>query len=359
MLPDDLEQTAIDKLAIVRRREVGSAEDLLRLCLVYGLCDLSLRQSAAWAQAIGLGHLSNVAVRKRIMAAADWLGYLVLQWLQDRGLQTPSLKATVRIVDATVLCEPGSKGTDWRLHLGLDLEQLRICSAEVTGPDGGETFLRHQPRPGEILVGDRGYAHRAGVASVIDQNAHVLVRINWQNFPLLSAHGEALDIVQLLELVGHGEIGDWAVNFEHNKRTYPMRLIAIHKTDEAAEAERSRIRHEAKRKGRKPHPHSLKAAQFVYVLTDLNADVLPAAEALDLYRLRWQIEIFFKRLKSLMHLGKLRAKDERMVRAYLYAKILAALIIDELRHEALAFFPWGYPLRPQDRQRLAHVPHTD
>jgi len=343
MLPSDLEESAAEKLALVRRREITSAQDLLRLCLAYSVCDMSLRQTAAWARATGLADLSNVAVMNRIEKSADWLGHLVMQQLQGRGLRPPNLDATVRIVDATVICEPGSKGTDWRLHLGLDLQQMRICSAEVTDASGGETFLRHEPNAGDIVVGDRGYAQRAGAASIIDKDAHALIRINWQNFPLLSAKGEDLDIVETLELLAPGEIGDWAVSFKYKQRTYPMRLIAIRKSDQAAENERKRIRYEAKRKKRKPNPKSLKAARFVYVLTDLSADVLPPGEALDLYRLRWQIEIFFKRLKGILNLGQLRAKNPKLVLACLYAKILAALIIDELRNEALTFFPWGYP----------------
>jgi hypothetical protein len=49
MLPSDLEQTAAEKLALVRRREIGSAGDLLRLALCYGLCYWRLQQTAAEA----------------------------------------------------------------------------------------------------------------------------------------------------------------------------------------------------------------------------------------------------------------------------------------------------------------------
>jgi len=354
MLPADLDQSAADKLALVRRREISCAEDLLRLCLVYGLCDLSLRHTAAWAQVMGIAELSDVAVLKRLRNAADWLGHLILRWMQDRGLTTGSTAAAVRIIDATVVCRPGSQGTDWRLHLGLDLERLQISSVELTGPEGGETFLRHRFDPGEIVVGDRGYGQRGGVASVLDQGAHVLVRINWQNFPLLSAGGTPLDIVECLELLGPGEIGDWPVSFEHDGRSYRVRLVATRKSAEATEQQRKRIRREAR--GKQPNPSSLRAAGFIFVITDLPADVLPAVEALELYQMRWQIEVFFKRLKGILHLDGLRAHDDQLARTYLYANILGALIVDELRNEALAFFPWGYPLRPQARQRMAAVP---
>jgi hypothetical protein len=358
MLPADLDKSAADTLALQRKREITCAEDLLRLCLAYGLCDMSLRQAAAWAETVGIGRLAGVSVRKRLMNCADWLSHVILSWMRQRGLTGDVPAARVRIVDATVLCEPGSTGTDWRLHLGLDLAHLRIRSAEITGPEGGESFKRHSFEPGEIVLGDRGYGQHGGVASVLEQDAHVLVRIGWRNFPLISAANAPLDLIASLGILDTGEIGDWRVAFEHGSKRYSMRLIAIRKSDEATEKERTRIRREAGRKGKKPDPNSLRAAGFIFVITDLPADVLPAVEALELYRLRWQIEIFFKQLKSILDLDNLRAHDPQMVRTYLYANILGALIIDELRCDALGFFPWGYPLRHPTDQPVAAVPNA-
>lgn len=359
LFPEDLETSAKEKLALQRRREISCAEDLLRMCLAYGLCDMSLRETAAWAQLHGIGHLSNVAVLKRLENSADWLGHLILCWMHKRGLPTDVTGLHVQLVDATVVSRPGSTGTDWRLHMGLDLQQLCISSVDLTGPEGGESFTRHQFAPGEIVVGDRGYSQCKGVAAVLGQQAHVLVRIGWQNFPLIGGGNAPLDIVRCLELLDDGEIGDWPVAFEHDGKRYPVRLVAIRKSPEAAEKERKRIRRETRRrKGRKPHPNSLKAAGFIFLITDLPADVLPAAEALELYRLRWQIEIFFKRLKSILDIDQLRAREEQLARTYLYANILGALIMDELREDALTIFPWGYPLRPQAAERMGTVPHT-
>ena len=352
MLPGDLDETAASKLAIVRRRQVSSAQELLRMCLAYGLCDLSLRRTAAWARAIGICDVSDVAVMKRLQGASDWLGHLVLRWMQDRGLTRQVPKATVRVLDATVVCEPGSKGTDWRLHLGIDLSELRIISMELTGPEGGETLARHKVQPEDIVIADRGYGHRGGVASVLDKAAHVLIRINWHNFPLETVKGQELDIVDTLELLEPGEIGDWQAQFRCKGKVYPVRLVAIRKSRAAAEKEQRHIRGEATRKGRAADPRSLRAAHFIYVITDLPSQVLPAAEALELYRLRWQIEMSFKRLKGILRLDRLRAHDARLARTYLYAKILGALIVEELCERALSFSPWGYPIFPREGERV-------
>lgn len=354
MLPGDMEDSAFTKLALQRRRQITCAQDLLRLCLAYGLCDLSLRQLAAWAQLTGIGSLQSTSLLKRLRHCDEWLGYLILRWMQERGLPTVRPGMGVRIVDATVLCQPRSTGTDWRLHLGLDLEQLRISSVELTGAEGGESFRRHRFAPGELAIGDRGYGHRAGVASVLDQGAHVLVRITAQTFPLLAA-GAPLDLIACLELLAPGEIGDWSVAFEHDQQRHPVRLVAIGKSDEAAEQERQRLRRVARGRHRQPDPGSLRAAGFVFVITDLPASILPAAEALELYRLRWQIELSIKRLTSILNIDAVRAQDKHTVRTYIYANILGALIVDQLRQNALSFFPWGYPLRVETPERVAPV----
>jgi len=194
---------------------------------------------------------------------------------------------------------------------------------------------------------------------VLDRQAHVVVRLNWQNFPLTTRSGRALDLVAIAEGLAPDEIGDYDAQFRHSARDYPVRLLILRKSPAAALQAQRHLRHEATRKSRQPDPRSLRATPFVYVLTDLPRTQLPAAQGLELYRLRWQIEIAFKRLKSLVHLDRLRAKDRALARAYLYAKLLGALIVDDLSRGALAFFPWGYRLFPTAHQSLALAADDD
>src|SRR5258708_40376046 len=72
-LARELEVTAKASGALLRCREIKNAGDLLRLALAYGPCGMSLRVAAAWAETIGLGSLSDVAVMKRLQASAGWL----------------------------------------------------------------------------------------------------------------------------------------------------------------------------------------------------------------------------------------------------------------------------------------------
>ena len=347
MLPQglDLETTVRQNGCLKRRREIKDAETLLRLALVYGLSGLSLRGTAAWAQVQGLADLSDVALLKQLRQASSWLAQILGAKLAERveGWRDIRQGYRLRIVDATTVSTPGSRGTDYRIHLGLDLRSLQMDRIEITGAQGGETFSRLALEPGDLILADRGYAHRCGLASVRRAGAEFLVRINWQNLPLQDAQQQRLDLIELL-----GQIPkDQAVEFEvwtvadksRGLASQPARLIVQSKPEPAAEAERQRIRRAASRKGRQADARSWVAAGYFLVLTSVPPEVLSASQVLELYRLRWQIEMTFKRLKGLLHLREIPIKDPRLAQSYLCAKLLAALLLEDLTQGFLAFSP--------------------
>ena len=119
-------------------------------------------------------------------------------------------------------------------------------------------------------------------------------------------------------------------------------MLAIRKSPTATEAARRKVRKEAKKKGRVPSERTLELAGFVLLFTTLSQERLTAAAGLELYRFRWQIELTFKRMKSLVGLDELAAKDEALGRTFLLAKILATLLIEQLSRRWVDFSPWGY-----------------
>ncbi len=117
LLPAGWRDAAWTQRALVRRRAIVSAEALFRLILAYSWNDWSLRTTAAWAGRIGLAHLSDVAVLKRLQHAHAWLGRILDQWFHERGLGTTlTQKFRLVITDGSTIQEPGSEGTTWRLH---------------------------------------------------------------------------------------------------------------------------------------------------------------------------------------------------------------------------------------------------
>ena len=67
---------------------------------------------------------------------------------------------------------------------------------------------------------------------------------------------------------------------------------------------------------------------------------------LEWYRLRWQVELIFKRFKSLARLGHLPKYDDDSAQAWLYGKLLVALLVEKVLRDARAVSPWGYDVEP-------------
>jgi hypothetical protein len=353
-MPQNMEALCETKLALSRRREIGSAADYLRLCMAYSVCDMSLRQTAAWASAIGLAELSDVAVLKRLRTASEWLGSVIAEWLHERGLGRGAPGRKVRIVDATTVSKPGSSGTDWRLHMRMDLNERRIGHVELTGESDGERLDRHTIVSDEIILGDRGYATSKGIAHVLKSGGHVVIRSRW-SLDLQTQTGGRFDMIALLDTLAPDEIGDWPVRLEYEGAPYSLRLVAVRKSSHATEKTQRELRREARKKGRTLKHETLKAAVYIVVVTDLPSEELTCIQVLELYRLRWQIELMFKRLKSILGFDRLRAKDDKLSQTYLLTKILGALVIDELSGKALDFFPWGFRLPASSTEPLAII----
>jgi hypothetical protein len=348
LLPGDLAASAKETGAFQRKRGVPSAQALLRLAFAFAYAGLSLRAVATWARKTGVACLSDVALLQRLRRAAPWAGRLLAQQLaQQAALRRDRLPAalTVRLIDATTASRPGSQGTDFRVHLRFDLGTLTITEVAVTDAQGGESLQQYSLARGEIAVGDRGYAHRRGIAAASAAGAQVIVRLNWQNVPLQRPDGTAFDLLAHLRSLSAGEIGEWTVQTapaSDGTPAVPGRLIAVRKSPEAAEKSRRKLLAAARKKGKTPDARTLEAAEYVFVFTTVPAESLPAPAVLEVYRFRWQIELAFKRLKGVLALDELTAKDPALCRLFLCIKLLGALLVEQLSHRWVDFSPWGY-----------------
>jgi hypothetical protein len=346
MLPE-VDESAATFGAIRRRRGVRSAENLLRLAMVYGYCDYSLRQTAAWAASVDIADVSDVALLKRFRQCPRWLGHLVATKIAERtNWQSPHTQnLRLRLVDGSSLSAPGSKGIDWRIHLGFDLERMAIDQIEITDVRGAERLDRFALTANELVIADRGYAHAAQMCAVARQGAFFLVRLPWRNVPMERDDGQPWDVMAFLRSLPEAASGHADVWLRDGEQRLACRVLAVRKTEAAAACARKKAIREYGGKRKTMDPRTLEAAGYTFLLTNASPSALSAEAALELYRYRWQVELAFKRLKSVLDIDRLRAKEPAMAQTYLLAKMLGALLIEDMTERYLAFFPWGYPLR--------------
>jgi len=194
-----LEEEAREFGAFQKARKIKSAVDQLRLVLAYCWSRYGLRLAVAWAEAIGLASLSNVALLKRLRHSVDWLECLVCR-LIGGGAHEAGVAAAkgrpVRLVDATSVAKAGraarESGGRWRIHSVFDLASERFTAFELTDESEGEVIDRADVVAGEIRVGDRAYLQPDRIAKVLNRGADIVVRAGWNNARWLDGKGNRL-----------------------------------------------------------------------------------------------------------------------------------------------------------------------
>ena len=347
----DLDATARTSGALVRRREIRSADALLRLALAYGSGGLSLRAAAAWAGVSGLADLSDTAVMNRLRKASTWLGEIAGALLR-RAAAVPPIPGPLpgrrlRIADASMLVGPGGEPR-WRLHAAYDPAAGRFTGLELTGGRGAESFGRIPWQAGDVALGDRGYARPPALRQVLASGADFIVRTGWARLRLLDAEGAPVAWGRIFGDLATGEVAERAVSADYSGKgsksrgdaVFPARLIVLRLSPAAATraAKAQRRRQNRCRSHRPLQPLTVQSTGYLMLVTSLPTEV-PAGDVLEACRLRWQVELAFKRLKSLLGLSRLPAKNGTLARSWLLAHLIMALLIEDTSRPLLGFPP--------------------
>jgi hypothetical protein len=291
--------------------------------------------------------------------ASPYLQALVNKMSAASRLGTPELWSGYEVVaiDATAGSSPGSTGTDVRVHTAIRISDLSVLHAEVSGVSGGETLKRFPLQPGQLALADRGYANGPGIAWAVRKGAAVMVRVNRGSLPLYEANATLIDVMERLRSLKKRRVEEWAAEVHTELEAEPMvikgRLIAVRLPKDEAEEARQRVRKEY---GKKATADMLEAAGYVILFTTVPAERMTGAHCIALYRLRWQVELLFKRWKSICGLDHLPNEIEGTVLSWVLGKILLALILDRMGSAGTELFPPKPAAERKHRRRRGDRP---
>lgn len=344
-LPPDWKQRAVE-MGLVRPQlphlhaKVTDIEQVMRPLVHRVGLNKSLSSTMAEADSAGVVDLSSVALHKWERKLGPYLATLVADLSKEQATFEPWRWAGYEVVvcDGTVITRPGATGTTARVHYVLRLADLTLVQLRVTDAHVGETVRMFDIHEGQLWLVDRNYANPPGLSAIHQAGAAILARYNRGTLPLYDEQGQPFDGLEHARAVRKvGAIREWPV-WVHPTGAEPIRgrfCVQRLPKDKAREA-RERLRREY---GREVSAEMLEAASWVMLFTTVPQERMSTRQALELYRLRWQVEIEIKRDKSLGGLDELPNFRPDTIETWLYAKMLLQLVARKLVTSAVAFPP--------------------
>jgi Transposase DDE domain len=318
---------------------ITNADDLLRLVLVHVGANLPLRQTVAvFAESTG-PVVSPNCLHKRMRKAAPYLQALVSGMTSWTSECEPGRwnGYDLILVDGSSFSGRCPTGTDARIHAALRLSDLSVVHAHASDASGGESLRRFQWQEGQLVIGDRGYCNAPGIALAVEHGADVLVRLNRGSLPLEDERGDAIDVIAWVRSLEDGQIAERSARgrctLDGRVHGVTGRLVAMRLPADKIEEARKRVR---KEQGRHITEETLEMAAYLVLFTTAPKARLPAARAIEAYRWRWQIELLFKRWKSICGYDRLPNERTDTVLSWLSAKILLGLIVERMAATAIS-----------------------
>ena len=339
-LPKDYEQAGKETKAIERQREIKTPKDLITLVFMYLCGKFSQIEIAVLAGSLGIAKISDVAFLKRLAKCKDWLS-----WMNEQITPKPLIEYAfekfsaykIVAIDASTVTEKSRAKRIFRLHYAIEL--LKMCSAahKITTQKVGETLLNFEIGKDWLVLADRAYGTLVGIEHCIHSGANFVLRLKHRAFIIYDEKGTEIDILSeikkakcdQLEILGFVKLPTLGLT----KVRICVGKAPADKLKEIAE----RCKRKDSKKQLSTSEEALELSQYAVLITALPSEIT-TEDILSLYRYRWQVEIYFKRLKSILDFGNIPLKREDSIQAWLNGKLLVSLLIEQMISE-VSFSP--------------------
>ncbi len=332
LLPEDYEKECYEKKAIMRKRIIKNPLDLMILLLYYLYDNHSLVDVSQFAILKNIGNISDTALIKKFIQCKDWIKWLVSKMLPNEIIhyKKPEELEPYRViaVDASDLVQKGAVKKIWHLHYGVDLFSLACNQFKLSEQSTGESLKNFEIKEKDLVIADRAYGTITSIEHCLKRGGEFIIRIKNKSFNLYNKQGEKILLSDWLKTIGTKAEEITIYIRDSNKKLIPLRICAAKKTKEEIAAEEKRLKRLESKKQTTYSEDTKFTHQFMFVITSLPASVC-AEKVLEFYRLRWQVELVFKRYKSLLGLGNIPTKTKESSEVWLNGKMFLALLIEK------------------------------
>ena len=315
-----------------QKKGIQDEEMLLRLCLFYAY-DLSLIETQNYAKTFLSINISDVGFMKRFVRCKDWIKWINQHMTKDEHqmyVKPEQLDGfRVMAMDASNIVSKGAVKQIWRLHYAVNLFSMNSEIFQITPEETGESLKNFALQPNDLVLADRIYATITGIEHCQKCGADFILRLRSKAFQLYDSDGNKILLSDLLKSTGKTAL-DFTVYYRNSdKELKPLRVCSVEKTDAEKEIEQKKIRQKESKKQIKLSDETKFTHNYFFVITSLD-ETFSAEQILALYRLRWQVEMVFKRIKSILNMGSMPTKTATSSEVWLNCKMLIAMLIEKL-----------------------------
>lgn len=333
LLPKGYKEACWETKAMSRRKGIQDEDTLLKLCLYYAY-DHSLIDVKNYAHMENIATISDVGFMKRFINCGEWIKWILENMTQKEiiSYEKPDLLKEYRVmaIDASDIAQKGAVKQYWHLHYAVNLFTLSSEMFKITTEDTGETLKNFELQPKDLVFADRIYGSISGIEYCQKTGADFILRLRNKAFNLYDNKGNQIQLSDLLKEVDAVTGKDFTVFYKSSdKEMKPVRLCAIRKDEKAIKQAEKSIKRKESKKQIELSEDTKFTHNYFFVITSLDEN-FTCEQILALYKLRWQVEMVFKRYKSILNMGSIPTKTKASSEVWLNCKMLIALLIEKL-----------------------------
>jgi hypothetical protein len=336
----------------IKRKKILKGFDFLVLMTV-GQLGMKHPSLAGMVEAIKI-KMSRVGMHRRFSAAAVVFMKTCSDYILNRkissiaSIQAKLLQPFKRIlifdssaweIDPELKAVfPGSGGyaseANCKLQVCYEYKQGALNFFEMlpgNTPDNAYSAqLPNHVQRGDLLLVDLGYFYLKTFHLLCERGAYFLSRFLIGTALFDSKTFRPFDLHGVLKNVKK-DLHEMQVLMGENEKTrVNCRLVCLRVSQEVANERRKKIKENARRKGRIPNQKHLILADWILMVTSVPAEWLPAEMVRPFYSLRWQIELLFKQIKSVLCVHKFNTSKEHRLCCEVYGKLITAIMIHRI-----------------------------
>ncbi len=180
---------------------------------------------------------------------------------------------------------------------------------------------------GDLLLIDLGYFSMKTFHQIASSGAFFLSRL-LVGTKLISADTlQPIDLPGVLKKIKQDTYQMHVIMGTRKKTQVPCRLVCMRVSQDIANQRRRTLKKNSRKRGTTTSKYHLILADWTLMVTNVPIERLPAEKVRTLYTLRWQIELLFKQIKTVLCVHHSNTGRENRLRCEVYGKLIMAVMI--------------------------------